>query len=97
MILKPSTVPLLYKAYPHPRSEGSYSRMLGEYGHDKRQISLMEVALRSSLLPAKIIEKSVSRSGPMLNLPSSILIPLTGAQHARLLMETEIHPSLWNA
>jgi len=63
MILKQSTVPLLYKAYSHPRSGGGYCRMLGEYSHDKKQISLMEVALSSSLLRAKIIEKAASRSG----------------------------------
>lgn len=50
MILKQSTVPLPYKADAYPRSLGSYSRMLGEYAHDKKRISLMTVALTDNSL-----------------------------------------------
>ena len=52
------TWPLPDSSYAHPRSAASYTRMLGEYARDKKQISMMEVIRRSSLLPAQIIEKA---------------------------------------
>ena len=52
------TWPLPDRAYSHPRSAASYTRMLGEYARDKQQLSMMEVIRRSSLLPAQIIEKA---------------------------------------
>jgi N-acyl-D-glutamate deacylase len=48
--------PLPDDAYAHPRSAGTFTRMLGRYVRERKQLSLMEAIRRASLLPARILE-----------------------------------------
>lgn len=43
----------------HPRSAGSYARVLGVYVREKKTISLMEALRRMTLMPAERLEASV--------------------------------------
>lgn len=44
----------------HPRTAGTYSRMLGEYVREREAMSIMDVLRKSSLMPAQRLEKRVS-------------------------------------
>lgn len=44
----------------HPRTAGTFSRALGRLARDQGQMSVMEALLKSTLLPARRLEKRVS-------------------------------------
>ena len=43
----------------HPRTAGTYSRMLGSYARDQGAMSIMDVLRKSSLMPAQRLERRV--------------------------------------
>ena len=43
----------------HPRTAGTYSRMLGSYARDQGSMSIMDVLRKSSLMPAQRLERRV--------------------------------------
>ena len=43
----------------HPRTAGTYSRMLGSYARDQGAMSIMDVLRKSSLMPAQRLEQRV--------------------------------------
>jgi len=48
--------PLPDDAYAHPRGAGTFTRMLGRYVRERKQLSLMEAIRKASLVPAQILE-----------------------------------------
>jgi len=48
--------PLPEDAYAHPRGAGTFTKILGRYVRERKQLSLMEALRRASLLPAQILE-----------------------------------------
>lgn len=48
--------PLPENAYAHPRSAGTFTRVLGRYVRERGQLSLMEAIRKSTLIPARILE-----------------------------------------
>ncbi|WP_194775336.1 amidohydrolase family protein [Pararhodonellum marinum] len=56
-----NTWPLNENAFAHPRSAGTYSRLLSHYVRDRKALSLSEALAKSSLYPARILEKSVDQ------------------------------------
>jgi N-acyl-D-glutamate deacylase len=42
----------------HPRSAGTYSRVLAQYVREKAAITLMDALLKMSLMPAQMLERS---------------------------------------
>jgi hypothetical protein len=48
--------PLPDDAYAHPRSAGTFTRILGRYVRQRKQLSLMSAIRKASLIPAQIIE-----------------------------------------
>lgn len=51
--------PLPEEAISHPRSVGTFARVLGRYVRERQLMSLSEAIRRSSLLPARLLEDSV--------------------------------------
>jgi N-acyl-D-aspartate/D-glutamate deacylase len=49
----------LVDGHGHPRSSGTFSRFLGLYVRDKKEISLMEAIRKITLLPANRMERSI--------------------------------------
>jgi len=50
---------ILEKGKGHPRTAGTYSRVLGNYVRDKSTLSLMEALTKMTLLPAQRLERRV--------------------------------------
>jgi hypothetical protein len=55
-ILTEPVWPIPEDAYAHPRSAGTFTRILGRYVRERKQLTLMEAIRRASLLPAQILE-----------------------------------------
>jgi N-acyl-D-glutamate deacylase len=51
--------PLPETAFAHPRSAGTFSRFLRVYVRERQAISLPDALAKTSLIPARILEKSV--------------------------------------
>lgn len=72
----------------HPRTAGSYSRVLGRYVREQGAISLMDAVRKMSLLPAQRLEKRVSlmkkkgRLQPGADADITIFDPETVTDHA---------------
>jgi dihydroorotase len=45
----------------HPRTAGTYSRILGKYVREERVLTLMEALTKMTLMPAKRLERRVPR------------------------------------
>ena len=50
---------ILDKGKGHPRTAGTYSRVLGNYVRDKKTLTLMDALTKMTLLPAKRLERRV--------------------------------------
>ena len=50
---------ILEKGKGHPRTAGTYSRILGHYVRDQRALSLMDAITKMTLMPAQRLEKRV--------------------------------------
>jgi dihydroorotase len=50
---------ILEKGKGHPRTAGTYSRVLGSYVRDKNTLSLMQALTKMTLLPAQRLERRV--------------------------------------
>src|SRR5207249_3189493 len=48
--------PLPDDAYAHPRGAGTFTKVLGRYVRERKQLPLMEAIRKASLLPARILE-----------------------------------------
>lgn len=53
--------PLNENAFAHPRSAGTFTRLLSHYVRERGVLSMMEAIAKSSLYPAKILEQSVDQ------------------------------------
>jgi len=53
--------PLTKEDYAHPRSAGTYTRLLSHWVRERKAISLSEAIRKASLIPAQILEKSISQ------------------------------------
>jgi hypothetical protein len=51
--------PLPENAFAHPRSAGTFSRFLRVYVRERQAISLRDALAKTSLIPARILERSV--------------------------------------
>jgi len=51
--------PLADRAFAHPRSAGTYTRLLSQWVRERNALSLSEAIRKSSLIPAQILEQSV--------------------------------------
>jgi N-acyl-D-glutamate deacylase len=51
--------PLPENAFAHPRSAGTFSRFLPVYVRERQAISLRDALAKTSLIPARILERSV--------------------------------------
>lgn len=51
--------PLSESAFSHPRSAGTFTRLLSHWVRERNAISLSEAIRKSSLIPAQILEKTV--------------------------------------
>lgn len=58
-VLASTVWPLPAKAESHPRSAGTFSKFLRIYVRERQLISLSDALAKMSLIPAKILEKSV--------------------------------------
>lgn len=56
-----SVWPVSQDAFAHPRSAGTYTRLLAQWVRDRQVLSLSEAIAKSSLYPARILEKSVEQ------------------------------------
>ncbi len=52
MIASDGEVPIFGKASPHPRSYGTFARVLAVYVHDKKLLTLEEAVRKMTSLPA---------------------------------------------
>jgi N-acyl-D-aspartate/D-glutamate deacylase len=50
---------ILAQGKGHPRTAGTYSRVLGNYVRDKKTLTLMDAVTKMTLLPAKRLERRV--------------------------------------
>lgn len=50
---------ILQKGKGHPRTAGTYSRILGEYVRERGALTLMDALLKMTLMPARRLEKRV--------------------------------------
>lgn len=53
--------PLDENAFAHPRSAGTYTKLLAHWVREKGDLTLMEAIEKASLIPARILEKSVTQ------------------------------------
>ncbi|MDC8001182.1 amidohydrolase family protein [Aequorivita todarodis] len=53
--------PLSKDLFAHPRSAGTYTKLLAHYVRDRKVLTLSEAIEKSSLIPAQILEKSVEQ------------------------------------
>ena len=51
--------PLPANAFAHPRSAGTYTRLLAHWVRERKAISLLEAVRKCSTIPAQILDKSV--------------------------------------
>lgn len=51
--------PISQNAFAHPRSAGTYTRLLAHWVRERKVLTLSEAIAKSSLYPARILEKSV--------------------------------------
>jgi len=51
--------PISPNAFAHPRSAGTYTRLLAQWVREREALSLSEAIAKSSLYPARLLEKSV--------------------------------------
>lgn len=51
--------PLPVNAYAHPRSAGTFARLLRVYVRERRKLTLMQAIEKASLIPARILESGV--------------------------------------
>jgi len=51
--------PISQNAFAHPRSAGTYTRLLAQWVRERKALSLSEAIAKSSLYPARVLEKSV--------------------------------------
>ena len=51
--------PISQNAFAHPRSAGTYTRLLSHWVRERKALSLSEAIAKSSLYPAQILEKSI--------------------------------------
>jgi len=51
--------PISQNAFAHPRSAGTYTRLLAHWVRERKALSLSEAIAKSSLYPAQILENSV--------------------------------------
>lgn len=51
--------PISKNAFAHPRSAGTYCRLLAQWVRERKQLSLSEAIAKSSYYPARLLEKSV--------------------------------------
>ncbi len=66
MIASDGEVPIFGKASPHPRSYGTFARVLAVYVHDKRLLSLEEAVRKMTSLPAwrlHLLDRGILRPG----------------------------------
>lgn len=56
-----TTWPLEDDMFAHPRSAGTYTRLLSHYVRDRKVLSLSNAIKKASLIPAQILEKSVEQ------------------------------------
>ena len=50
---------ILQKGKGHPRTAGTYSRILGKYVREQRALTLMDALTKFTLMPAKRLERRV--------------------------------------
>jgi len=55
----PNEWPISQNAFAHPRSAGTYTRLLAQWVRERQILSLSEAIAKSSLYPARVLEKSV--------------------------------------
>ena len=58
-IISEDVWPLPASAFAHPRSAGTFTRLLAQWVRDRRVLSLTEAVRKSSLIPAQILQFSV--------------------------------------
>jgi dihydroorotase/N-acyl-D-amino-acid deacylase len=66
MIASDGEIPVFGKAAPHPRSYGTFARVLGVYVRERRTIGLEDAVRRMSALPANrlgLTDRGILRSG----------------------------------
>ena len=51
--------PISPNAFAHPRSAGTYTRLLAQWVREREALSLSEAIAKSSLYPARLLEKSI--------------------------------------
>jgi len=51
--------PISQNAFAHPRSSGTFTRLLAHWVRERQALSLSEAIAKSSLYPAQVLEKSV--------------------------------------
>lgn len=62
-LVDPEQWPLSHNAFAHPRSAGTFTRLLAQWVRERHVMTLTEAIRKSSLIPAQILEKSVSQMG----------------------------------
>lgn len=66
MIASDGDIPIFGKDHPHPRSYGTFARVLGTYARDRKTISLEEAVRKMSAFPAQrlgIFDRGLIRQG----------------------------------
>jgi N-acyl-D-amino-acid deacylase len=66
MVASDGEIPILNRAHPHPRSYGTFARVLGEYVRERKAISLEEAVRKMSSFPAQrlgLSDRGVLRPG----------------------------------
>ncbi len=66
MVASDGEVPIFGRAFPHPRSYGTFARVLGRYVRERRVVSLESAVRKMSSLPAQrlgLLDRGVLRPG----------------------------------
>lgn len=57
--IDPNAWPLSSEAFAHPRTAGTYTRLIAQWVRERKVMTLSDAIAKSSLIPAQILEKSV--------------------------------------
>src|SRR5262249_9771670 len=66
MVASDGEVPVFGRANPHPRSYGTFARVLGEYVREKKVLSLEEAVRKMTAFPAarlRIMDRGILKPG----------------------------------
>ena len=82
MIASDGEVPIFGRANPHPRSYGTFARVLGVYVREKHDLTLEDAIRKMTSLPAnrlRLTDRGVLRPGMKADI--AIFDPATRARH----------------